>query len=368
MFFVESLDYSEDYFHTQSDSHHYWTLEGLAFSQFTLITGLNGVGKSRMCNIIKNTISRMTSPVEPTLGKTEISFKIHKNNLYTYLCEVEQGEKLKKLIIREELRQRGKKKPLFDRNKIYDSHSRRRVNYSPPEDQLSFHARRDQVRHDYIENIILAAKKFHFLDFGEPKMLRSGTEQLAYLPPEIPSSLTSLAFEQLVDPNKKSAILADINRMGFSVNDLFVKRVIMGGQIVPMLFIKEDGVEGTFGFVEASTGMFKVIFLMVFLNLVEEGSCLLIDNAADGLDYKRSMLLPKLVERASKKNQIIMVSNNEILLNQTDIRNWNVLFREGPRVKAVNYKNSKERLSAFADSGLSNYEYFREEYFLDWKD
>jgi hypothetical protein len=368
MFFIESIDYTEDFFHTQSESRHYWALEGLNLSQFTLIAGLNAVGKSRICRVIRNTISLMIFPGAPTLGKTEITFRIGKEKCYTYIKEVRQGNDLRKVIAREELHQRGKRKPLFDRNVIYDSRSGRRVPYSPPVDQLTFHSRRDRIRHDYIENIIGAAKKFHFLDFDEPKAYRVGTEPLAHLPLEIQPSLTSSAFEGLVDEEKKRSIIADINRMGFPITDMFVKKVIMGGQIVPMLFIKEAGVKGTFGFVEASAGMFRIVFLMVFLNLIEEGSCVLIDNAADGLDYKRSMSLPKYVERASKKKQIIMVSNNEILLNQTDVRNWNVLSREGPKVKAYNYKNSKERLTKFADSGLSSYEYFKEQYYLDWKD
>lgn len=368
MFFIENIDYSEDYFDSQSETKHYWTLEGLNLSQFTLITGLNAVGKTRICRVIRNTISNMIFPTDPTLGKTEITFRIGAKKCYTYIKEIQQDKALRRAIDREELHQRGKRKPLFDRKMIYDSRSGRRVRYSPPVDQLTFHSRRDRIRHNYIEKIIEAAKKFHFLDFDELKVFRGGIEPLASLPLVIQPSLTSSAFEGLVNEEKKHSIIADINRMGFPITDMFVKKMIIGGQIVPMLFIEEAGVKGTFGFTNASAGMLRMIFLMVFLNLIEEGSCVLIDNAADGLDYKRSMALPKYVERASKKKQIIMVSNNEILLNQTDVRNWNVLSREGPKVTAYNYKNSKERLSQFADSGLSSYEYFKEQYYLDWKD
>jgi ABC-type Na+ transport system ATPase subunit NatA len=139
---------------------------------------------------------------------------------------------------------------------------------------------------------------------------------------------------------------------------------MIGGQQIPDLYIEEKGVEGIFSYLEASSGMFKTIFLIVFLNLIQDGSCVLIDNAADGLDYTRSMYLPRFVERAAENKQIILCVNNEILLNQTDIRNWNVIYRRGSDVTAHNYKNSKDRLSKFADTGLSNYEYFREKYFL----
>ena len=51
MFFIKSLDYEDEYFHRQTESKRRWSLKGLVFSQFTIITGLNTSGKTRMTNI-----------------------------------------------------------------------------------------------------------------------------------------------------------------------------------------------------------------------------------------------------------------------------------------------------------------------------
>lgn len=367
MFFIKSLNYEEDYFHQQTKQRRRWRLEGLAFSQFTILTGLNSSGKTRTCNIIKNTISRIVNPLKPQLGKTEMTISVAEDRTYRYTSDIHQDESFNNFVKDEELwwlKERGKNRMLFNRKKILNSRSNRLVSYSPPDDQLTFHARRDKVHHTYIEDIIDSAKQFYFLDFEEPKVLARFTQPLKQLPQEILPSMTPLFFEGLVDKEKKNKIIDEINRMGFPIKDLFVRPLMIAGQEIPDLYIEEKGVEGIFSYLEASSGMFKMIFLIVFLNLIEDGSCILIDNAADGLDYMRSIYLPSLVERAAKNKQIILCSNNEMLLNQTNIRNWNVVYRQGPGVTAFNYENSKDKLLKFADTGLSSYEYFKEEYFL----
>ena len=368
MFFIKSLSYEEDYFHRQTEQRRRWSLEGLAFSQFTLITGLNSAGKTRTCNIIKNTISRIVNPLKPQLGKTDMTISIGEDRSYRYKNYIHQDESFNNFVKGEELwwlKERGKDRMLFNRKKILNSRSNRLISYSPPDDQLTFHARRDKIHHTYIEDIIDSAKQFYFLDFDEPKTITRFIQTPQQLPQEILPSMTPLFFDGLVDIEKKDEILDEINRMGFPIKDLSIRPLMVAGQEIPDLYIEEKGVEGIFSYLEASSGMFKMLFLIVFLNLIKDGSCVLIDNAADGLDFKRSMYLPSLVERAAENKQIILCSNNEILLNQTDIRNWNVIYRQGPGVKAFNYENNKEKLLRFADTGLSSYEYFKEEYFLD---
>jgi AAA15 family ATPase/GTPase len=135
-----------------------------------------------------------------------------------------------------------------------------------------------------------------------------------------------------------------------------------------MLYLQEKGVQKTYSFIDASSGLKKALFLIVILYLLDKGSCVLIDNLGDGLDYKRSIEIVRILNDKAKEMQLIVCTNNESLLNYTDIRNWNVLHREGEHVKAFNYRNSKERILQFADSGLSNYEFFKEEYYFKGPD
>ena len=368
MTFLESLTYKEKYFHKQSETILRWELEGLKLRQFTLIAGLNTAGKTRTCNVIKNTLKKIVQPMKGLeVGETDIVFKTSKNKTYRLIISIKENKNLDRNITAEELYQvyQQEEKPLFDRTKLYDNRSRRDVEYTPPDDSLTFHARRDKKSYPYLEEIIEASKRFHFLDFRRPRAeITKHPLPEGRLPNEFDSSLTPLLFEELVDDKKKGVILSDLESLGYFIKNISVKSIQVEEFKVPLIFFDEEGVGGIYDYTQASEGMVKVIFLIVALNLIEKGSCLLIDNIGDGLDYKRSMDIVPILEKASEDKQIILCTNNEILLNQTDIRNWNILYREGYKVKAFNYENNRDQLLKFSETGLSNYEYFKSEYFL----
>jgi ABC-type Na+ transport system ATPase subunit NatA len=374
MFSIRSLEYEEQYYHPESEMKRHWKLTGLRFYPFTVIAGLNGAGKTRTCNVIRNTILKIIQPSKPLqLGNTDLTIEVSENESYRILINIEEDDVHKRAIKKEEVYVTSKmggtlffdkETLLFNRERIFDTQLRDYISYSPPDDSLTFHVRRDKLSYPYLEEIIGEMKHFYFLDFEESKMIFAGEILKQRLPINILPSYTPMVFEKMVNEDKKKEIIEDINSLGFPIKDMFVRPVILEGQRVPMLYFEEKGVRGPYNFPEASSGMVKVIFLIVFLHLIEEGSCILIDNAGDGLDYKRSINILPIVEKMAGDRQIIISTNNEILLNQTDMRSWNILYRDGSTVRAYNYENSKEQLTRFAETGLSNYEYFQGGYFL----
>jgi len=375
MLFFKSLDHEEEFYDANSDSTHHWTLTNLTFSKFTIIAGLNGTGKTKTCNVIRNTVMKIIEPMKVLMvGNTDLTFNISENQSYKFMISIEEDINRRRRINKEELYDVGETAVLFSRDNllfnrrvIYDATSKKHTDYSPPDDTLTFHVRRDKVSYPYIEEIITEMKKFHFLDSEEPPALAagdiSGGKSPTQLPIQILPSLTPLWYEK-IEPGKKIEILDDLNSLDFPIKNIFVKEIIIAGQRIPMLYFEEEGVKGTYDFFQISSGMKKILFVIVFLHLIEKGSCVLMDNVGDGLDFKRSVNILPIIEKIAADKQIIISTNNEILLNQTDIRNWNILFREGDIVKAYNYENSKEQLTKFANTGLSNYEYFQDKYFL----
>lgn len=367
---IESVDYSEKYFHQLSGTTLYWKLEGLKLLDFTIIAGLNTAGKTRTCNVITNTIAKIIHHRKIlSLGNTTMTIRTA-NSRYRIIINIAEDEKRKKIIKREvlyELHDKGKK-TLFDRKKIREVSDKGEPlrSYSPPDDSLTFHARRDKYSYPYLEDVMESLKKFHFLDFKEGEItIKVGKDETA-LPIKILSSETSEVYTK-IEKQKRVEILKDINSLGFPIEKLSIKEMIVEGIKTPVLLFKEMRVRGTYDLINASSALIKVIFLITCMHLIEKGSCILIDNVGDGLDYKRSIEIINFLKKFKKDKQIILCTNNEILLNQTDIRNWNILHRQGSIVKAHNYDNSRERLERFAKTGLSNYEYFQDEYYLQPK-
>lgn len=366
---LEKMNHSEDYYNRSNEEQIKWELEGLEFTQFCMITGLNSAGKSRTCNLIKNTFKKIAIPIKPPqLGKTDMVFKTTDGKTYQFVLNVEQDLNYDPVIAEEKLYELNKKdqKMLFDRKKLFDSKQKKHFDYSPPDDSLTFHARRDKVSYPYLENIMNESTKFYFLDVENGKALIYSRLQQKLFPNEVDISNFASLVQNFVSKEQKEIILEEINSLGFPIADIKVQTFPVDGKEIPLLFFKEKGI-GTYDIANASAGMKKVIFLITCLNLLEKGTCILIDNLGDGLDFKRSMEIVTILEEKASDKQIIVCTNNEILLNQTDIRNWNILHRDGINVKAYNYKNSKERLLRFADSGLSNYEYFMDQHYLEDK-
>ena len=364
---LEKINYSEDYYDNRLKEQTKWGLEGLELTKFCMITGLNSAGKSRTCNVIKNTFRKIaTSMKPPQLGKTDMVFKTTDGKTYQFVLNVEQDKKYDQVITEEKLCELNKEnqKILFDRKIIFDSKPKKYFDYSPPDDSLTFHARRDKVSYPYLEKIINDSTKFHFLDVENGKAFIFSQFKQKIFPNEVNISYFPLLYNNFVTTEQKKIILDEIKSLGFPIADIKVQTILVDGKEMPLIFFREKGV-GTYDIANASAGMKKVIFLITCLNLVDKGTCILIDNLGDGLDFKRSIEIVTILEEKASDKQIIVCTNNEILLNQTDIRNWNILHRDGSNVKAYNYKNSKERLIRFADSGLSNYEYFMDQHYLE---
>ena len=364
-----SVDYKERLLDKRFNIKDNWSLTGLKLSPFTIITGLNSAGKTRTCNLIKDFFLNklLGYPKDLRIGDHNVLLKTSEDYSYRINIDISLDKNDNKVIKKDELHKiaDGMSTLLYNRDKIYDMNLNKIVSYRPPKDSLTFHARRDEISYPYIEEIMREANNFYFLDFEELKIITVGKIIEKKLPKEILPSLTPAFFDLLVTKEIKNKILEEINLLGFAIKDISIEPIIIGNQKAPMLFFKERGVKVPYDMIQASQGMNKIIFLIVILNLMEDGSCILIDNLGDGLDYKRSMDIVPIIEEKSNNKQIIMCTNNEILLNQTDIRNWNILHREGTKVRAFNYENNKDQLNKFADSGLSNYEYFMSKYYIE---
>jgi len=364
---IESVDYSERYFNTLSGTTLHWKLEGLKLLDFTIIAGLNTSGKTRTCNVITNTITKIIHHQRKLqLGNATMTIRTA-DSRYRIKINIAEDVKKKRFIKQEVLDelQNNKRKNLFDRKRIRDVSDREKPmkSYSPPDNSLTFHARRDKYAYPYLEDVIESLKEFHFLDFEEGKIsFKVGVDETA-LPIKIVSSETSDVYTK-IQRQKRIEILNDINSLGFPIKKVLITDMIIEGIKTPVLLFKEMGVRGKYDLTQASSALIKVIFLITCMHLIEKGSCVLIDNVGDGLDYKRSIEIVNLLKKFKDDKQIILCTNNEILLNQTDIRNWNILHRQGYTVKAHSYDNSRERLDKFAKTGLSNYEYFQDEYYL----
>ena len=114
-------------------------------------------------------------------------------------------------------------------------------------------------------------------------------------------------------------------------------------------------------FYELSNGMFRVfsvLLYMIYSSTLKGARCLMIDDMGEGLDYRRSTKLGKIVFSycKAKSIQLIVTSNDSFLLDTVDLDLWNILQRTGSVVTSLNSQTHQELFAKFARTGLSNYD------------
>ncbi|MCM8540121.1 MAG: AAA family ATPase, partial [Lentisphaeraceae bacterium] len=113
---------------------------------------------------------------------------------------------------------------------------------------------------------------------------------------------------------------------------------------------------------DMSQGMFRALSLIIQLNLLKlqgAGTCIIIDDIGEGLDYDRSTeLIRLLIEDVEKTSiQLIMSTNGRFVMNNVSLKYWSVIQRKGNKSKVFNYSNAKETFEEFIFTGLSNFDF-----------
>ena len=117
-------------------------------------------------------------------------------------------------------------------------------------------------------------------------------------------------------------------------------------------------------------GMYRALALLINLNFtVKSGqpASVIVDDIGEGLDFERSMALIKLlIKKCKRKNiQLLMATNDRFVMNEVELRYWHVVHRTGNHVKILDYQNSKKRFDDFKFLGLSNFDFFSREAYLE---
>jgi hypothetical protein len=169
-------------------------------------------------------------------------------------------------------------------------------------------------------------------------------------------------------------IIDDFNSIGYNITDINVgalHSIIIDSPIankVVGLRVKESDRNAYTDQSEMSDGMFRALSLIIhynFYQLTNNSLSVLVDDIGEGLDYNRSTKLIKLlIQKSLQSNiQIIMSSNDKFVLNNTDLKYWQIVDRKANIVNIYNYSNCKEKFENFKFLGLNNFDFYVSDFF-----
>ncbi|MBF0607004.1 MAG: ATP-binding protein [Magnetococcales bacterium] len=359
---LKKIEYSE-----HGDTPHYWEIRDVEFGQLNLIVGLNATGKT----LLLKAISKLASFMSPNLdlirlikdGRWKAQF-YDKTEDFIVTYELEKSDDIVKTEnitsnrAFSSIRNNGEVKISLDNNAEFVE----RLRWSS---QSSLYSLRDPILYPIPEKLIDWAagyQQYRFDDINQFREYYAKDKMENRSAPLIIPLLIKLLNNDVI----KEKLTEDFNYIGYPIDDISIDQVkrLQFTENTVEVSVKEKGLECLTKYYAMSQGMFRALTLIVIIEdlLLSNSECtLVIDDIGEGLDFDRSSKLIKLIFSKLKDSniQFIATTNNRFLINAVDIRDLNILEREGHVVKSYNYSNSKEQFDEFEFTGLGSFDLFR---------
>lgn len=364
---LKSLSYSE-----WEGTPQEWHLEKMTFDQRMLIVGKNTAGKSRSVRVTAGLARNIIGAQAPGLsGQYQAAFEFQGTE-YIYEVQFRDTEVFSEKISIDGkiLLERGTGgSGMIFAEKIDGG---KNIEFQVPPHALAAVARRDRIQHSFIEPLFEWANSLRFYQFGG---MNQGTLGL-FIPngqkvDERDENAAVGIFKEGVKLFGEAFIESlknDLSSVDYEVEfvdlapPISVRFNIEGNQPVS-LNVKERSLPGITDQLGMSTGMFRVLALLIHVNFAQfkgSASSVLIDDIGEGLDFDRSLRLIELL-RIKAENygfQLIMTTNDKFVMNHVPLEEWTVLHRIGNVVHVRNHENSRRAFDEFKFTGLSNFSFF----------
>lgn len=335
-----------------------WNLNPIQFQPVNLLVGKNAVGKSRLIKGLSNAVQYILQAVDnnynSSFGATFI-FLLGEERIVYHFSYLDGKVALEKLL-------KGSSpnhfEPLLERDTEGTILHGEAIN--PPEDKLVLHVRRDTVQYPYFEKIVSWAQsvcghRFNEMDYAGDYGTYSSFSKFDSNLFDIVKSLPAEAMER---------IIKQANVLDYPIQSIVPFEY---GDNLKIVYFKERDVQGSLMFLQLSKGMFRALYLLIYMEYlanIKKPSMLLVDDLCEGLDYDRSTRLGRIVfDFCLQHNiQLIASSNDSFLMDVVDLKYWNILQRKGSVIEGINHINHPELFDDFEFTGLSNFDLFSSDY------
>ncbi|MGL5623985.1 AAA family ATPase [Cetobacterium sp.] len=357
-----------------------WEIEKFQLNDINLVVGQNATGKTRIVDALKKLSEFICGKSLKNDGKENYDITLRENNiLYNYSLEINNN-----IVLKEKLEENidGKKRKLLVRNekgegKIYSLKDERDIEFGIQENQMAIVYKNDKIHHSFIEKIVDWAEKSIFYSFATPLgrynycLVKESEEDYSLKETDkvVKNYIKAKQKYEILDEK----IINDLKNINYFIENIGVEKGTNNQGEVRVLFVKESDLKGKTYQFEMSQGMFRALSIIIQLNIClldNKGELIVIDDIGEGLDYERSSGLINLIIDKTKesKAQVVMTTNDRFIMNNVDLKYWQVIKRDAGDIKICNLNNSKEMFENFQYTGLSNFDFLSRKFYLGEED
>ena len=357
-----------------------WRIEGapekdeaLSLGVFNLIIGQNATGKTNTLNIVRDLADIVS-------GEKRIIELIYKTFRYDVLFEEDNRSYHYSLNVKK-ASVVGERLEIDD--KMYFDREEGKMFYESQDGFLSFQmapdelgiTRRDSQQQSYLDPLFQWGKNLSHYEFGgslgKNILVRDLTIAIGEALKPRETDKVSALFAKAASRfgNIKKVVMDDMRQIGYQLTD--IKSLPLKNLSIDAygIAVKEIGLDDYTDQQEMSQGMFRALSIIIQIEYsLASGltSCILIDDIGEGLDYERSQKLIQLIlKKAARKNlQVIMTSNDRFVMNSIPLQYWQVINRNGNKSVFYNMQNSKKNFDEFSYTGLNNFDFFANKFYL----
>lgn len=365
-----------------------WSIEGrpkdgkfgqpLSFNNMNLIAGKNASGKSRTIDAIRHIadlfsgdmkISNLYSSGYGT-AEYKLIFDDNGDNIEYYLDFFDGKIKQELLTVN------GKELLNRATGKLWYEGAKEELEFETDDDVLAI-SKRDKKQHSFFETLYIWGKSLNHYRFGSQLGKNALIRDLNLIKDDDEVDLKDgnevasifIKGKRLYSNVFVDAVIQDMNAIAYNIKNIDVSPLRNFPIAAYGLNVQEADIDDITDQREMSQGMFRVLSLLIQLNyslLSKISSCILIDDVGEGLDYDRSKgLIDLIIEKVKTSNvQVIMTTNDRFIMNKIPLDYWSVIQRIPSKSLFYNYHNSKDIFDEFQYTGLSNFDFFSSEFYI----
>lgn len=355
--------------------------------QINLFVGKNASGKSRTLWAIYRLALNLSERVTNLGGIGFTTYNVTLGEISPQRVQLEYNLSIRNnVVIAEDLLQNGEVRLNRQQDGNGSIQSRADSQGQPfliPKDKLAAVYKRDLRENQFLEDLIGWAAGVHLFDFNSDEdqirqpaySLPSDSNSLAVAAasPHAPLVMIFQSALQLIDVQFSETIAKQMRDVGFPVQAITVTEFAGPSGTaakVALMSISEADLPGPLMHTEISQGMYRTLSLLVrieVLTRLKQLSLIMIDDIGEGLDFERSSRFIKLLMELGKTRQlqIALSTNDRFVMNEVPLEYWQILCRQGTTVSVVNQRNSKRKFDEFSRFGLSNFDFFAQDFFVN---
>ncbi len=333
-----------------------WEIGPICFAEQSLIVGPNASGKSTVLRCIRDFV-RIVSERYKIESVHNCDYLLEFNNSIgqvAYSLSILDGK-----VEKERLEMNGTVRVLRESGRSFVGEEPVNV----PDTTLVLKARRDIDKYPDIELVLSWVDQLSSFIFSN--ILSSNRE----VSPFTSSNVNICWMWERLSRSGKKAVMDWMRELRYKIDAIDLADNQLGEK---SLFVIERDVKGPVIMGKMSNGMFRVLYLLVYLQYVAEHSTgfVLIDDLGEGLDFFRSSALGKELFAFGKEHgiQLIVTSNDNFLVDTVDLSSWVLLKRTGSVVSSVSEMTNPNEFARFRRMGLSNFDLLKTDYLVRYFD